>query len=279
MENMSNLSQFNKFTGGLPQKDYMMPVLFIGHGSPMNGIEDNEFSQGWAQIAKEIPVPAAVLVISAHWLTEGTMVTAMEFPRTIHDFAGFPEPLYRVQYKAPGYPMLAEETASLIHSTKAFLDHEWGLDHGAWSVVKHMYPQANIPVLQLSIDYTRDAQYHFDLAKELYSLRSKGVLIIGSGNIVHNLRMIAWDKMQVPGYGFDWALQINDRIKQLIRTGDSQTLISYEKLKDSRLAIPTPEHYIPLIYSLGLKTDKDPILIFNDKSVAGSITMTSVKFG
>ena len=276
---MSSLSEFNKFTGGLEKKDYVMPVLFIGHGSPMNGIEDNEFSQGWAQMAKEIPVPAAVLVVSAHWLTEGTMVTAMESPRTIHDFGGFPKALYEVQYKAPGYPILAEETVSLIHISKASLDHEWGLDHGAWSVVRHMYPTANVPVLQLSIDYTRDAQYHYNLAKELYSLRSKGVLIIGSGNMVHNLRMMAWDKMDVPGYGFDWALQINDQFKQLIRSGDSKTLISYQHFKESRLAIPTPEHYLPLLYSLGLKTEKDPVSIFNDKAVAGSITMTSVKFG
>lgn len=276
---MSSLSEFNKMTSGLEKKDYVMPVFFIGHGSPINGIEDNEFSQEWAQMAKEIPVPAAVLVISAHWLTEGTLVTAMESPRTIHDFVGFPEPLYQVQYKAPGYPKLAAETVSLIQSSNVALDHEWGLDHGAWSVVRHMYPNANVPVLQLSIDYTREAQYHYDLAKELYTLRSKGVLIIGSGNMVHNLRMLAWDKMNVPGYGFDWALQINDQFKQLIRGGDSKALISYETFKESRLAIPTPEHYLPLIYSLGLRTDKDPISIFNDKAVAGSITMTSVKFG
>jgi 4,5-DOPA dioxygenase extradiol len=276
---MSSLSEFNKFTSSLPKKDYLMPVLFIGHGSPMNGIEDNEFSQGWAQMAKEIPVPVAVLVVSAHWLTEGTMVTAMESPRTIHDFGGFPQALYEVQYKAPGFPILAEETVSLIHISKASLDHEWGLDHGAWSVVRHMYPNANVPVLELSIDYTQGAQYHYDLAKQLYSLRSKGILIIGSGNMVHNLRMIAWDKMNVPGYGYDWALQINDRFKQLIDSGDSKTLISYQHFKESKLAIPTPEHYLPLIYSMGLRSNKDPVSIFNDKAVAGSITMTSVKFG
>ena len=276
---MSSLSEFNKFTGGLEKKDYVMPVLFIGHGSPMNGIEDNEFSQGWAQMAKEIPVPAAVLVVSAHWLTEGTMVTAMESPRTIHDFGGFPKALYEVQYKAPGYPVLAEETVSLIHKSKISLDHEWGLDHGAWSVVRHMYPNANVPVLQLRIDYTRDAQHHYDLAQELYSLRLKGVLIIGSGNMVHNLGMLAWDKMQVPGYGYDWALKINDQFKELIRSGDTKALISYQNFKESKLAIPTPEHYLPLIYSLGLKTNKDPVSFFNDKAVAGSITMTSVKFG
>lgn len=245
----------------------------------MNGIEDNEFSQGWAQMAREIPLPAAVLVVSAHWLTEGTMVTAMEAPRTIHDFAGFPGPLYQVQYKAPGNPALAAETISIVQKTKVFADHEWGLDHGAWSVVRHMYPNANIPVLQLSIDYTQGARYHFELAKELYSLRSKGVLIIGSGNMVHNLRMLAWDKMNVAGYGFDWAIEMNDQFKRLIRSGDSDSLIAYDKFKASRLAIPTPEHYLPLIYTLGLKTEKDEVSIFNDKAVAGSITMTSVKFG
>lgn len=276
---MSSLSEFNTFTGGLERRDYLMPVLFIGHGSPMNGIEENEFSQGWAQMAMEIPVPAAVLVISAHWLTEGTMVTAMESPRTIHDFAGFPEVLYNVQYKAPGNPALAEETVSLIRTTKTFLDHEWGLDHGAWSVVRHMYPGANVPVLQLSIDYTREAQFHYELARELYSLRSKGVLIIGSGNMVHNLRMLAWDKMNVPDYGFDWALEINDQFKRLISAGDPKPLITYQNIRDSRLAIPTPEHFLPLLYALGLRTDKDAVSIFNDKAVAGSITMTSVKIG
>lgn len=276
---MGSLSEFNKFTGALEKKDFLMPVLFIGHGSPMNGIEDNEFTQEWAQLAKEIPVPAAVLVISAHWLTEGTLVTAMESPRTIHDFAGFPDELYQVQYKAPGYPALAKETVSLIKIAKASLDHEWGLDHGAWSVVRNMYPNATVPVLQLSIDYTQEAQYHYDLARELYSLRSKGVLIIGSGNLVHNLRMLAWDKMNVAGYGFDWALQINDQFKRLIISGDPKPLIAYQNIRESRLAIPTPEHYLPLIYALGIKTDKDPISIFNDRAVAGSITMTSVKFG
>ena len=276
---MSGLSSFNKFTGDLKEQDQLMPVLFIGHGSPMNGIEDNEFSRRWTSMAKEIPTPAAVLVVSAHWFTRGTRITAMDFPATIHDFGGFPKALFDVQYNAPGNPVLAKETASIIHSTEVALDHDWGLDHGTWTVVRHMYPDAKIPVLQLSIDYTKAPQYHYDLAKELYSLRKKGVLIIGSGNMVHNLGMIAWDKINAPAYGYDWALQLNDRFKHLIETGDYQPLINYESLgKDARLAIPTPEHYLPLIYTLGLKGLKDHTSFFNDKAVGGSLTMTSVKF-
>jgi len=277
---MTSLSAFNQFTGNLKEQGYVMPALFIGHGSPMNGIEDNEFSQRWTKMAKEIPTPAAVLVVSAHWFSKGTKITAMDFPKTIHDFGGFPQELFDVQYKAPGNAVLAKETASLIHSAKVELDHDWGLDHGTWTVVRHMYPDAKIPVLQLSIDYTKGPQYHYDLAKELYELRKKAVLIIGSGNMVHNLRMVAWDKMKEPGYGYDWALQMNDRFKNLISTGDHKPLINYESLgKEAMLAIPTPEHYLPLLYTLGLKEDKDNISFFNDKAVAGSLTMTSVMIG
>ena len=277
---MTGLSAFNQFTSNLKEQGYLMPVLFIGHGSPMNGIEDNEFSQRWTKMAKEIPTPAAVLVVSAHWFSKGTKITAMDFPKTIHDFGGFPQELFDVQYKAPGNAVLAKETSSLIHSAKVELDHDWGLDHGTWTVVRHMYPDAEIPVLQLSIDYTKGPQYHYDLAKELYALRKKGVLIIGSGNMVHNLRMVAWDKMKEPGYGYDWALQINDRFKNLITTGDHKPLINYESLvKEALLAIPTPEHYLPLLYTLGLKSNMDNVSFFNDKAVAGSLTMTSVKLG
>lgn len=274
---MNNLSAFNKFTDGLKEQEHLMPVLFIGHGSPMNGIEDNEFSQRWTQMAKEIPTPAAVLVVSAHWFSKGTRITAMDFPETIHDFGGFPQDLFDVQYPAPGNPALAMETASLIHSAHVELDHDWGLDHGAWSVVRHMYPEAKIPVLQLSIDYSKPPQYHYDLAKELYGLRKKGVLIIGSGNMVHNLRMVSWQNMNNPGFGFDWALKMNDTFKQLINDGDYKPLINYESLgAESKLAIPTPEHYLPLLYSLGLKGSNDSVSFFNDKAVAGSLTMTSV---
>ena len=277
---MNTLSGFNKFTNGLKAQEQLMPVLFIGHGSPMNGIEDNEFSERWKQMAKEIPQPAAVLVISAHWFSKGTRITAMDFPETIHDFGGFPQALFDVQYPAPGNPALAKETVSLLHSAHVELDHDWGLDHGAWTVVRRMYPDANIPVLQLSIDYTKGPQYHYDLAKELYDLRKKGVLIIGSGNMVHNLRMVSWQHMNTSGYGFDWTLKMNDTFKQLITDGDYKPLVNYESLgSEARLAIPTPEHYLPLLYSLGLKGNKDQISFFNDKAVAGSLTMTSVKIG
>lgn len=274
---MTTLSAFKNFTSGIKEQEKLMPVLFIGHGSPMNGIEDNEFSRRWTKMAKEIPTPAAVLVVSAHWFSKGTKITAMDFPKTIHDFGGFPQALFDVQYNAPGSPDLAMETASLIHSANVELDHDWGLDHGTWTIVRHMYPDAQIPVLQLSIDYTKGPQYHYDMAKEIYALRKKGVLVIGSGNMVHNLRMVAWDKMSEPGYGYDWALQMNDTFKQLISDGDYKPLIHYERLgSEARLAIPTPEHYLPLLYSLGLKDSKDKVSFFNDKAVAGSLTMTSV---
>lgn len=275
---MTNLSQFKTFTSGLPIQENLMPALFVGHGSPMNGIEDNEFSSKWASMAQNIPLPTAVLVVSAHWFTKGTHITAMDFPKTIHDFGGFPQELFDVVYPAPGNPELAAETASLIQSTHAGLDHDWGLDHGAWTVVRHMYPQANIPVLQLSIDYTKDAKYHYELAKELQLLRKKGVLILGSGNMVHNLRMMSWE--MINGGGYDWALQMNDKFKSLILSNEHQPLMNYQSLgKEAMLAIPTPEHYLPLMYTLGLKNDNEDISLFNDKAVGGSLTMTSVKVG
>ncbi|MGZ5253056.1 MAG: 4,5-DOPA-extradiol-dioxygenase [Flavitalea sp.] len=277
---MDTLSSFNRFTDRLKEQEFQMPVLFIGHGSPMNGIEDTEFSRRWTQLAKQIPTPAAVLVVSAHWFTRGTKITAMDFPSTIHDFGGFPKELFEVQYPAPGHPKLAIETAELLHSANVELDHDWGLDHGTWTVVRHMYPDANIPVLQLSIDYTKGPQYHYDLAKELFALRKKGVLIIGSGNMVHNLRMVAWEKLNEPEYGYDWAIQMNDTFKSLIEKGDFQPLINYTSLgKEAILSIPTPEHYLPLMYSLGVKSSADEVSFFNDKVVGGSLTMTSVKIG
>ncbi len=281
---MSTLSGFKHFTDELKEQDGYMPVLFVGHGSPMNAIEDNEFSQRWAKMAKEIPVPKAVLIVSAHWLTRGTHITAMEQPKTIHDFGGFPKALFDVQYPAPGHPQLAKETASLITTTNVGLDHDWGLDHGAWSVVKQMYPDADIPMIQLSIDYNKPPQYHYDLAKQLQALRKKGVLILGSGNMVHNLGMMA-----LPGgdfskinqeYGFDWAHEMNMIFKEKIGNGDHKALIEYDKLsKSAKLAIPTPDHYYPLLYSLALQRKNDAVSFFNDKAVAGSLTMTSVKIG
>lgn len=275
---ITGFAALKQFTRSLPENTKPMPVLFVGHGSPMNGIEDNEFSATWKRMAHDIPTPAAVIVVSAHWFTRGTRITAMDFPRTIHDFGGFPQALFDVQYKAPGNPALAAETASLLHSAQVELDHDWGLDHGAWTIIRHMYPAANIPVLQLSIDYTKPPQFHYELAKEMNALRKKGVLIMGSGNMVHNLRMIAWDKMDQPAYGYDWALQLNATFKHLITTGDHKPLIQYHLLgKEAQLAIPTPEHYLPLLYTLGLKTTADEASFFNDKAVGGSLTMTSVK--
>jgi 4,5-DOPA dioxygenase extradiol len=277
---MASLQPFYNWTKELSEEDYKHPILFIGHGSPMNGIEDNEFSQTWKKFGKEIPKPKAVLVISAHWLTNGTKITAMENPKTIHDFGGFPKELFEVQYPAKGNPELALATQKLITSSPVELDHDWGLDHGTWTVVRHMYPNADIPVLQLSIDYNKPAQYHFDLAKQLASLRKKGVLIIGSGNMVHNLRMIAWDKLNENNYGYDWAIEMNSIFKDKITSGDFKSLIAYEKLGTAaQLAIPTPDHYFPLLYNLGLQDSADSISFFNDKSVGGSLTMTSVKIG
>jgi 4,5-DOPA dioxygenase extradiol len=255
-----------------------MPVLFLGHGSPMNAIEDNEFVQGWIGIGKSLPLPRAILCVSAHWETRGTFVTAMEKPKTIHDFGGFPRALFEVQYPAPGSPELAKETKSMITKTEISLDDNWGLDHGCWSVIKHLYPKADVPVIQLSLDYNQSPQFHYDLAKELASLRSKGVLIIGSGNMVHNLGMVAWDKLNIAGYGFDWAQEANEKMKNFILTDDHKSLIDYKSQgRAFNLSIPTPEHYLPLLYALALKDEGDKVSIFNDKTVAGSLAMTSVK--
>lgn len=256
-----------------------MPVLFLGHGSPMNAIEENEFVTGFRNIAKGIPKPNAILCISAHWETKGTLVTAMENPTTIHDFGGFPKELFAVQYPAPGSPDLAKQTKSLITKTEVGLDDKWGLDHGAWSVIKHLYPNADIPVIQMSIDYSQTPQYHYELAQQIKSLREKGVLVIGSGNMVHNLHMVAWKQLN-ENFGFDWAIEANEKMKKFILSGDHKQLINFRSQgKAFDLAIPTPEHYLPLLYSLALKEEKDEVSLFNDKAVAGSLTMTSVKIG
>lgn len=256
-----------------------MPVLFLGHGSPMNAIEENEFVKGFREMEKTIPKPQAVLCVSAHWETRGTFVTAMEKPKTIHDFGGFPKELFDVQYPAPGSPALAVETKNLVKKAEIGLDdHQWGLDHGAWSVIKHLYPKADVPVIQMSLDHFQPAQYHYDLAKELSSLRKKGVLIIGSGNMVHNLRMVAWDKLEAPGFAFDWAIEANEKMKKDILSGDYANLINFRSQgKAFDLAIPTPEHYMPLLYALALREENEKVSIFNDQPVGGSLTMTSVK--
>ena len=271
------LNELNKMTAPF-NSTAQMPVLFLGHGSPMNAIEENEFVTGFRNIGKTIPKPNAILCISAHWETRGTFVTAMKKPPTIHDFGGFPRALFDVQYPALGSPELASETKRIIKKTIVGLDDKWGLDHGAWSVIKHLYPSADVPVIQLSLDYYQTAQYHYELAKELSSLRKKGVLIIGSGNMVHNLRMVAWDKLNVDGFGYDWAVEANEKMKKFILSNDHQQLINFKSQgKAFDLAIPTPEHYLPLLYALALKEENEKVSLFNDKAVGGSLTMTSVK--
>jgi len=255
-----------------------MPVLFLGHGSPMNAIEENEFVAGFRNIGKTITRPNAILCISAHWETRGTFVTAMKKPNTIHDFGGFPQALFDVQYPAPGSPELAKETKALVKKTEIGLDDKWGLDHGAWTVIKHLYPNADVPVIQLSLDYNQTPQYHYDLAKELAALRNKGVLIIGSGNMVHNLGMVAWDRLNDTNYGYDWALEASEKMKKFILSNDHKQLINFRSQgKAFDLAIPTPEHYLPLLYTLALKGENEKISLFNDKAIAGSLTMTSLK--
>jgi 4,5-DOPA dioxygenase extradiol len=274
---MNNLNDLHKISSTFSNTE-KMPVLFLGHGSPMNAIEENQFVAGFRNMAKTLPQPNAILCISAHWFTKGTKVTAMEMPRTIHDFGGFPKELFAVQYPAKGNPDLAIATKELLLPTEVELDHEWGLDHGAWSVIKHLYPEANVPVIQLSIDYSKSPQYHFELAQKLSALRHKGILIIGSGNIVHNLRLVDFYNMDVDNYGFDWAIEAREKVNSYLLDGNFQALIDYEKHGQAlQLAIPTPEHYLPLIYTLGLKEKQEELSLFNDKLLGGSLSMTSVK--
>jgi 4,5-DOPA dioxygenase extradiol len=255
-----------------------MPVLFLGHGSPMNAIEENEFVLGFRNVTKEIPKPATVLCISAHWETKGTFVTAMELPKTIHDFGGFPKELYQIQYPAHGNPKLAKEIKYKINKTEIGMDYNWGLDHGAWSVIKHMYPEADVPVIQMSLDYQKTPQQHYDLAKELSFLRNNDVLIIGSGNMVHNLGMVDWQRLNEIDYGYDWAMEASNKMKKFILANDHKQLINYKSQgREFDLAIPTPEHYLPLLYALALKEENEQVSFFNDKAVGGSLTMTSVK--
>lgn len=255
-----------------------MPVLFLGHGSPMNAIEENEFVKGFREAGKNIPLPTAVLCISAHWETRGTYVTAMEKPRTIHDFGGFPQALFDVQYPAPGSPTMALETKNTIKNTTVGLNDNWGLDHGTWSVVKHLYPNADVPVFQMSLDINQSPLCHYEIGKELMALRNKGVLIIGSGNMVHNLGMVAWDKLNADNYAYDWAIEASTKMKQYIQENNFMALVNFKTQgKAFDLAIPSAEHYLPLLYTLALKQENDKLSIFNDKAVGGSLTMTSIK--
>lgn len=255
----------------------MMPLLFLGHGNPMNAIRESIFVDGFKKIAQQIEKPKTILCISAHWYTKGTKVTAMPNPRTIHDFGGFPIELYHVQYPAPGNPDLAEQVISLIPETLVERDYEWGLDHGTWSVVKHLYPQADIPVVQLSIDYMKPASFHSELTKKLISLRNQGVLVIGSGNIVHNLRAVDYDNMDEIDYGYPWATEAHDEINDLIINKKYEKLIDYKNLSQAvQKAIPSPDHYLPLLYILGLQQENEKVTLFNDHLVGGSLSMTSL---
>ncbi len=257
-----------------------MPILFIGHGSPMNAIEENEFVQGFKKVAAKLPKPEAILCISAHWETRGTYVTAMEQPRTIHDFGGFPQELFEVQYPAPVSKTLARSIQEEVKVTTVQTDKNWGLDHGTWSVLRHFYPKADIPVVQLSLDYTKPATWHYQLARELKQLRERGVLIVGSGNMVHNLRRVAWNKLNEVGFAFDWAAEAREIFLKSINTQNHSALVNYQNLgKAVEMAIPTPEHYLPLLYILALQEKNEQPVFFNDKAVAGALTMTSVQFG
>lgn len=277
--NELKLDSLHQFTKNFKATE-RMPALFVGHGNPMNAIEDNIFTRGFESIAKELPRPNAILCISAHWETRGTFVTAMKQPETIHDFGGFPSRLYEVQYPALGSPELALAIQQGITSTSVNLTNEWGLDHGCWTVAKFLFPKADIPVIEMSIDYSKPAAFHYQLGKELSALRRKGVIIIGSGNSIHNLRMVDWSNMDTVDFGYDWAIGVNERIRQFITEGDHQSLVNFDKLgKEFKLAIPTPEHFIPLLYTLALQEKDEVPYIFNDHLVAGSLNMMSVKLG
>lgn len=259
------------------EKSPKMPALFVGHGSPMNAIEENEFVRGWRKTAANLPKPNAILCVSAHWETRGTFVTSMEHPRTIHDFGGFPDELFKVQYPAPGSPALSQQIKELAQPSLINLDEQWGLDHGCWSVLKQMYPNADIPVLQLSLDYSISKEKHLELGRQLAQLRERGILIIGSGNMVHNLRKINW---QTPKDGYDWAKEANEGFKSMILNENLNALTHIENQGSAyQLSIPTPEHYLPLLYILGLKSKDEEVSFFNDSTVMGSISMTSVKIG
>jgi 4,5-DOPA dioxygenase extradiol len=266
--------------GNSSKRAEFMPILFVGHGNPMNAMENNAFSKNWQTIGKILPRPKAILCISAHWETRGTQLTNMEKPRTIHDFGGFPKALYEVQYPAPGSPWLASTTKELIQGSPVLLDSNWGFDHGCWSVLKQMFPAADIPVMQMSLDQSKRAADHYALAKEIALLREMGVLIVGSGNMVHNLRLVEMkgdtlDDFNQP-FGFDWAIEANDLFKRLIDEHRHAEMADYHSLGMAvRLAVPTPEHYLPMLYILALQKEEESVIYFNDLPVGGSLTMTS----
>jgi 4,5-DOPA dioxygenase extradiol len=254
-----------------------LPVIFFGHGNPMNALADNVYTRAWGQIGESLPKPRAVLCVSAHWYVPYTAITAMQMPRTIHDFGGFPRELFEFQYPAPGSPEIATEVRDLIGAATG-LDDAWGLDHGAWSVLCHVYPGADVPVIQLSIDETLPASAHYKLGGKLATLREQGVLIVGSGNLIHNLHAYGWGRRVIEPY--DWAVRFEDQARARMLAGDHQPLIDYEKLgKDAALAAPTPDHYLPLLYVLGAQLPGDKVSFPVEGVDGGSISMLSVQLG
>lgn len=255
-----------------------MPTIFFGHGNPMNAIERNAYVDGWEQIGKSIPKPKAIVMASAHWYLPGALVTAMDAPRTIHDFGGFPRPLYEMQYRAPGDPALARRLQDLLAPAEVALDTRWGLDHGTWSVLCHVYPHADVPVIQLSIDERQPAQYHYDVGRRLGALRDEGILVAGSGNLIHNLHTYAWGRHVVEP--FDWAVRFETLARESITSGNHQPLIDYESLgRDAQLSAPTPDHYLPLLYVLGAAREGEPVAFPVEGIDGGSVSMLTVQIG
>lgn len=255
-----------------------MPAIFFGHGNPMNALEHNDWTHGWHAIGKKVPRPRAVLSVSAHWYLPGTRVTAMPAPRTIHDFGGFPRKLFEVKYPAHGDPVLAQRVEELLAPLSVHLDKRWGLDHGTWSVLSHVFPEADVPVIQLSIDETQPAKFHYETAKRLGSLRDEGVLIVGSGNLVHNLHAYSWGRRQIKP--FDWAVRFEERAREMLLADDHEPLIAYETLgRDAALSIPTPEHYLPLLYVIAQQREGEKVSFPVEGFDGGSVSMLSVKIG
>jgi 4,5-DOPA dioxygenase extradiol len=274
---MSGIGNILKGFGDLPSEDITQPVLFIGHGSPMNAIETNSFTQMLSGLGRTLHKPKVILVVSAHWLTKGTLVAATPQPETIYDFGGFPEDLYKVKYPSPGSPEYARITKDLVKNTIVELDEHWGLDHGTWTILKHIYPDADIPVFQLSIDYRKDPQYHYELSQYLKDLRKKGVLIIGSGNITHNLGRVEWDENAKP---VDWAIEFDERIKKNVLEQNHYEIINYEKWgKISQIAHPSNDHYLPLLYTIGLQEKKENSEFIFEGIQHGTISMRCLKIG
>jgi len=254
----------------------LMPTIFFGHGNPMNAISRNPYSEGWAAVGASIPRPKAVLSVSAHWYIPGCAVTAVTAPRTIHDFGGFPKKLYEVNYPAPGSPDLARRVKSLLSPVPVVLDEKWGLDHGTWSVLTHVFPGADVPVVQLSIDERQPPLFHYEIGKQLAALREEGVLIIGSGNLVHNLHTYAWGQHGVQA--FDWAVRFEKQVRELLLKGEDGRIIEYEELgRDAMLSAPTPDHYLPLLYVLGLRRKHEPITFPVEGIDGGSVSMLTVQ--